>query len=143
MTASRGHSYVLDTHAWFWLATGDAELKRHRGCLPLFEKASEGSFTISAITPWEISMLEAKGRMILKTDCLTWLNESIRRTAVLVAAISPEIAVDATHLPGECHGDPADRLIIATARCHRSVLLTRDRQILNYAKAGFVTAQEV
>lgn len=57
-----------------------------------------------------------------------------------LAVITPDIAIEASHLPGDLHSDPADRLIIATARSLGATIITRDPKILAYAEAGFVEA---
>lgn len=88
-------------------------------------------------------MLEAKQRILLKSDCLSWLKESIHKTRVQIIPLSPEISVEATHLPGDFHGDPADRIIVATARHIGGTLLTRDQGILEYGAKGFVAVKEV
>jgi len=134
---------IFDTHVWFWLATGDATLLRRPDIEKIVAEHEGYQWCISAITPWEIGMLEAKQRIALTSDCLIWLRESIRRTHIRIVPLSPEIAVESTHLPGAFHGDPADRIIVATARHMGCGLLTRDRQILEYGAAGFVSVLEV
>ena len=129
---------VLDTHIWFWLATGDPELIKRKGIKSLLAKISEFEIHISAITPWEIGMLEAKQRLVLRCDCLNWLTESICKTGVRIIPLTTEISVEATHLPGRFHGDPADRIIVASARQISASLLTRDRQIIDYAAEGYI-----
>ena len=62
------------------------------------------------------------------------------RPGIRLAALTPEIAIDASHLPGVFHSDPADRMIVATARRIGAAIVTRDRKILDYAEAGFVEA---
>ena len=130
--------FVLDTHIWFWLATGDPELIRSREVKSLLAKLPELDIHISAITPWEIGMLEAKQRLVLKCDCLSWLSESICKTGVRIVPLTTDISVEATHLPGRFHGDPADRIIVASARHINARLLTRDQRIIDYATEGYV-----
>lgn len=136
-------SLVLDTHAWFWLAVGDPKFSKWKD----FDHAKKGfqnyELNISAITHWEISMLETKGGITLKLDCLSWLEESIKRTRVKVIELTPEISVAANRLPGEFHGDPADRIIVATTRLINGVLLTKDDRILQYGSKGFVDTLKI
>ena len=133
---------LLDTHAWIWrVSSGDSTLS------PSATKAirnaeSAGNLAISAISIWEVAMLEAKGRIQLQKDCLDWVNESISRAGLRVVPVSPEVSVASTRLPGELHGDPADRIIVATARNENAVLVTRDGPLLDYASRGFVRAIE-
>jgi PIN domain nuclease of toxin-antitoxin system len=75
-------------------------------------------------------------------DCLEWVVESLKRTGIRVIPLSPEITVASTRLPGELHGDPSDRIIVATARHENAVLITRDRPLLSYASHGFMRALE-
>ena len=133
---------ILDTHVWFWLATGDSELVRKPEIKEILAKFDKLQCCISAITPWEIAMLEAKQRILLRSDCLTWLRESMRKTRIKVVPLNTEISVESTYLPGEFHGDPADRIIVATARHTGLTLLTRDQRIIEYGTAGFVSVLE-
>ena len=89
---------------------------------------------------WEIAMLERKGRIQLQMECLDWIAESIRRAGLRVIPLSAEISVASTRLPGDLHGDPADRIIAATARHENAVLVTRDHALLDYASRGFLRA---
>lgn len=83
-------------------------------------------------------MLESKGRVRLASDCLTWVRTALEAPGTRLVPLSPEIAVASAHLPGEFHGDPADRILVATARIHALTLVTRDERILAYGRAGFV-----
>ena len=129
---------VLDTHVWFWLAVGDPRLAEKETIKSLLDGFSEFEVHISAITPWEIGMLEAEQRIVLKCDCLTWLTESICKTGVRIIPLTTEISVEATHLPGSFHGDPADRIIVASTRQTGGRLLTRDQQIIEYGAQGYL-----
>ena len=129
---------IFDTHIWFWLAIGNPEIIKVKKTIKLVEELHRYRLHISAISHWEISMFEAKGRITLKADCLEWLLESIRKTKVRVTELTPEISVGSNRLPGKFHGDPADRIIVATARLINGVLLTRDSRILAYGSQGFV-----
>ena len=81
-------------------------------------------------------MLEAKGRVSLSTGIHAWVERALDAPGVTLAGISPAIALDASRLLGASHGDPADRILIATARQHGARLATRDRAILDYARTG-------
>jgi PIN domain nuclease of toxin-antitoxin system len=87
-------------------------------------------------------MLDAKGRVRLGRDCLGWINEALTAPGVSLAALSPEIAVESNQLPGPFHGDPADRLIVATTRCLNAILVTKDERILVYSAKGFIKSLE-
>ena len=134
----RDRPLVLDTHTWFWLAIGDPEFVKSERMNRLKNDLWTYNLQISSISLWEISMLESKARIILKQDCLSWLLQSIEKTRLRVIDLTPEISVMANRLPAEFHGDPADRIIVATTRITNGVLLTRDARILKYGAAGFV-----
>ena len=97
---------------------------------------------ISPITAWERGMLAAKGRLSSPVSPYRWFNELIAIEGYELIELSSEILIDSSFLPGELHGDPADRIIIATARAHDLTVVTRDRHILTYAQAGHVRALE-
>jgi len=99
------------------------------------EAAHHGLVRVSAISVWEVAMLEAKGRIRLSKDCLSWVNEALRAPGLALVPLTPEIAVESSRLPGAFHGDPADRILVATARRQGAILLTRDEKILSYGKA--------
>ncbi len=128
---------VLDTHAFVWVMEGDRKLGPGARRAVLKASADNG-VAISAITPWEIAMLENKGRLRLAREVGEWIRDALRTPAVRLLPISPEIAVDSVRLPGAFHPDPADRLIVATARQWSAPLMTADKDILDYAGAGHV-----
>ncbi|MBA3591622.1 MAG: type II toxin-antitoxin system VapC family toxin [Methylibium sp.] len=139
MTVEDLSSVVLDTHALVWLMQGSERVgPRSRELIAAATEAD--AVFVAAISAWEIAMLVAKGRLALDRDVGTWLDAALRLQGLRLAALDPLVAVDSTRLPGDVHGDPADRLIVATARRHAAVLITDDRQILQYGAAGHVKA---
>jgi PIN domain nuclease of toxin-antitoxin system len=133
-------SFVLDTHVWIWLMEGNESSLSGKIRRRIMESGKNDRIKISTITLWEVSLLNAKGRIRLSRDCLGWINEALKAPGVSLAPLSPEIAVESNYLPGNFHGDPADRIIVATARCLGSTLVTKDEKILAYSKNGFVKA---
>jgi PIN domain nuclease of toxin-antitoxin system len=125
---------VLDTHALVWLVNGDAQLSD--AARTLIDGAS--AVWVSAITPWEIGMLVAKGRLTLARDVDDWLEQVLALPGLRLAALDPRVAIASTRLPGSLHGDPADRLIAATARHLGAVLVTADDKLLAWGAAGHV-----
>ena len=123
---------LLDTHALVWLVEGDAQL----AATAQRAIAAAPTVWISAITPWEIGMLVAKGRLTLAKDVQEWMDEVLALTGLRLAPLSPAVAIASSRLPGELHGDPADRLIAATARHLDVTLVTADVKLLGYAAAG-------
>ena len=130
---------LLDTHCWLWIQSGGGEFSR--SVVAEIEDAGQrGILLISAMSVWELSMLATKGRVTLRMPLLEWVREALKTPGLSLVPLSPEIAVESTQLPGRFHGDPADRIIVASARYTGATLLTRDRGILSYSKQSHVRA---
>ena len=130
---------LLDTHVWVWLMLGDNRLGNANR--RLLERAiPDGQLFVSIISVWEVAMLEAKERLTLTTDCESWVREALAAPGIRLAELTPSIAISSTRLPGEFHGDPADRMLIATARESELTILTADHAILQYGREGHVHA---
>jgi len=127
--------YLLDTHAWFWLALGDTRIPKDT-ISRLEAAASEGQLFLCQISVWEIAQKESKGKIQLNRPLGVWLEENTAGVGLLDLPL--EIAVEANRLPGTFHKDPADRIIVATARRHGLTLVTGDGLILAYAAQGHV-----
>jgi Uncharacterized protein conserved in bacteria len=125
---------LLDTHVWVWLVGGGEKLSS-QATAAIRAAAKEGSVLVSAISVWEVAMLEKKGRLKFDRDCLEWVHAALSLPGLTLSPLSPEITVASTRLPGDFGGDPADRILAATARLVGARLVTRDRQILRYGKA--------
>jgi PIN domain nuclease of toxin-antitoxin system len=131
------NNLLLDTHIWLWLVIGDKTLKK--SAVSTIKKAAQHhSIYISAISMWEVAMLEFNGRIALGCSTGEWIHRALSAPGLSLAALSPEIVVDSVNLPDDFHKDPADRIIVATARKMNLTLLTRDDRILKYSKRGFV-----
>ncbi len=128
----RRERIILDTHIWLKLVTGDERI------LKKFKKSLERDCEkcISIFTIWEFSMLVSKRRFVIDEDPLEWINDGLNSSQVTVLPLSPEIAVLSSFLPGTFHGDPADRIIVASALAEKITLLTEDKEIIRYAKKG-------
>lgn len=135
-------SVLLDTCAVIWLANGN----------PLSASATEaiiragratGVF-VSPISAWEVGLLSRprsdRPAVRFIPDAKTWFQRVMAGPGIREAPLSAEIAIDASQLPGELHGDPGDRLIVATARHFGMPIVTRDRRLIAYADAGHVAA---
>jgi PIN domain nuclease of toxin-antitoxin system len=130
---------LLDTCAVIWLANGD----------PMSNVATEtivraglaGGVFVSPVSAWEIGMLSkprpGRGAAVSFTpDAKTWFARVMAGPGIRQASLTPEIAIDASFLPGELHGDPGDRLLVATARYLGLPIVTRDRTIIAYGQNG-------
>lgn len=122
--------FLLDTHVWIWA------MERPEG-IPsavsseLF-KAANLPFGLSAISVWEASKKESMGKLRLSSPTRDWLNSAIKEPFVCLQPMTIDIAHESNHLPGEFHRDPADQIIVATARVLGLTLITADRRILSY-----------
>lgn len=123
---------VLDTHTLLWWAAGD-KTQLSRNALEAIEAELDGGhMMISSITAWELAMLVAKERVVLSMDVSEWLSVVGQIEAINFVPVDNEIAVKSTELPGEFHKDPADRMIVATARKLAAPLITADEKIRAY-----------
>ncbi len=129
---------LLDTHIWIWFINGSEELtKQARKVITSTLQNNEAH--LAAISLWEISMLDAKQRIILEMPCLEWISKSIELTHIRISPLTPNIAVESCQLPGAFHDDPADRMIVATARVEGLAILTRDAKIITYGRHKYVS----
>lgn len=112
-------SVILDTHVWVWLCAGD----RRSGFMAEFE----GRCIVPAIALWEVAMLVQKGRLELLPSVDDWIEKNTR-PPVFLQPLTVEIATLSARLP-DFHGDPADRMIVATALVLQQPLVTADRAI--------------
>jgi len=72
----------------------------------------------------------------------TWMEQALSKPGIAVTPLTPEIAIESVHLPGEIHGDPADRMLVATARVLSARLVTKDAQLIRYSRQRHVRAVE-
>lgn len=105
----------------------------------MIERAARtGALRVSVMSVWEIGMLESKGRLELKMSCAEWVRRALDTPGLALAPLTPEIAIESSRLPGSFHGDPADRLLVATARIAGLRLMTKDGRLLDYGGHGYV-----
>ena len=121
--------HLLDTHAWIWFFNRHPRVARLVSLLP-----ADARLGISVITLWEVGMLAEKGRVQFHPDLDTRVREMRARRLCDVLPLAPEAALAAARLP-DFHGDPADRLIVATAIHYGATLVTADGKILTWAAA--------
>ena len=119
---------LLDTHILLhWISASVPLLDEHRAVI---ESASgEEPLWVSDITLWEIATLESLGRIELDLPLRDWLERATAPPLVRRAHITPTVAAEVAALPDSFHRDPADRIIVATARVVGATLLTRDDRI--------------
>ncbi|MCQ0034661.1 MULTISPECIES: type II toxin-antitoxin system VapC family toxin [Burkholderia] len=123
---------VLDTHALVWWVTDDPALST-KAKAAIKRELNGGEILVSAISAWEIAMLVEREKLVLSMDVGSWLAAVQAIEVVRLVPVDPEIAVKSVELPGEFHKDPADRMIVATARKFAVPLVTKDEKIRAYA----------
>lgn len=133
---SWARALLLDTHAAIWLAAGS--LSEPIVEQIVFAGLADGVF-VSPVSAWEIGLLaNSKGGPRFEPDPLTWFSTLLAKPIIKLADLSPSAAIASATLPEPFHRDPADRLLVATARELSIALVTRDAKIIAYGKAGHV-----
>ena len=121
---------LLDTHIWVWLADGSERLAdRHREAVEAHQGSGLG---VSAISCWEVAKLVEYDRLELTVEVDEWMTDALRLPGIQLIELTPRVATESTRLPGTFHSDPADQMIVATARLHDLPLATEDRKIEDY-----------
>ena len=124
-----GFLILLDTHVLVWLDIGDRQLGR-LARRTIDSALQKDDLAVSAISFWEVAMLEKKGRLRLRQEPESWRTDLLDR-GLLEVQVDGEIGIRAARL-ADFHGDPADRIIVATALAgHR--LVTADQNILAWS----------
>lgn len=122
---------VLDTHAWLWWVSSP-ELLGEQAAAAIEEARSRRELLISSISAWEVAMLARRGRLQLSMSAAEWIARCEALPFLRFVPVDNAIAVQSTSLPGDLHGDPADRIIVATALSHGATLVTKDRKLQDY-----------
>jgi PIN domain nuclease of toxin-antitoxin system len=130
---------LLDTHAAIWISENtqlaDSAVQALDGA------ADDGTpVFVSPITAWEVGLLVARGRIALPSSPKSWFDQLLRAPMLSLADLPPSVLIDSSFLPNALFRDPADRILVATAREFGLALITRDRALLSYAAAGHVKA---
>ena len=120
---------LLDTHVWIWSQESPEKLGKEARRLLLDGKSTNHVATVSVL---ELARLVAAGDILLNRPLAAWVETAIEELHAEEFAMSREIATEAYALPGEFHRDPADRILVATARREGLTLLTADARILSY-----------
>ena len=126
---------LLDTHVLIWLLQDDVRMAESAFVM-IRSAAAVKKIIVSAITPWEISLLVAKKRIDLGLDFQFWIDQAIGLPVICLQALTPAIAVESTRLPLEMRPDPADRILVATARHFGATLMTADSALLRHGAVG-------
>lgn len=123
---------VLDTHVLLWWVTdsGQLSIAAKKAINSTLSQGSE--IIVSTISAWEISMLINKKRLVLSMEVESWFDEVSQIDGIRFLPVDNEIGIKSTVLPGSFHKDPADRMIVATARKLAVPLVTADEKIRGY-----------
>lgn len=122
---------VLDTHIWVWWVHGDDRLTKAQ--TELIEAHEADIIGVSAISCWEVAKLVEYERLVLPYNLKEWFEQALDYPGIRLMELTPEIVIESTQLPGEFHRDPADQIIVATARVNNCPLVTSDGKISKYA----------
>lgn len=120
---------LLDTHVWVW---SQAEPERLGPTTAARLEDPQEALFVSPVSTLELARLTALGRLDLRPDVERWVEASLDLLACATAEVTHAVARGAYALPGDFHRDPADRLLVATARVHGLTLVTADARILDY-----------
>ena len=122
---------ILDTHVLVWFVSSpeklSEEVRKH-----LDREIKRDGLLASSISVWEIYMLVKKGRLRLSMNLDTWIDKVEQLAFLQFIPVDNKIAASSVILPEPLHNDPADRIILATAREYAATLVTSDTQLLNY-----------
>lgn len=129
---------LLDTHVWLWYAEGVAGRLSPATLAAIDRSRIEHRLHVNAVSVWEVGMLCAKGKISLSAPVREWVRRTMSIPGIRLQALDAETALESAQLPDRPHGDPADRFLIAAARIHGLCLVTADKKIGAYGKAGHV-----
>jgi PIN domain nuclease of toxin-antitoxin system len=121
---------VVDTHIWVWWVHGDTRLTSRQ--LQVLQEHEADGLGVSIFSCWEVAKLVQYKRLVLSLPVPEWLELALSYPGVQLLPLTPRIVVESTQLPGDFHRDPADQLIVATARVFNAPLITADSKILAY-----------
>jgi PIN domain nuclease of toxin-antitoxin system len=122
---------VLDTCTWLWLSAAPQKLSRAAHAA-IDRARPDGGLVVSVFSTWEIAKLVQKGKLDLSIPCREWIVAAMCAEGIAMHPVSPDVCIESTELPGAFHGDPADQIIVATARLLSAPVVTADRKIRAY-----------
>lgn len=122
---------LLDTHVWIWWQVQPQKISQ-KGLSLLSDSTRYEELLLSAISPWEFCKLLEKGRLGINCDPREWLTAALDMPKLRIVPLTPYIALASTTLPGSFHNDPADQIIVASARAEQAAILTTDERIRGY-----------
>ena len=130
---------LLDTCAAIWLVNGDPMSAHSRDSITAAQTENLGVY-VSPMTAWEVATLVAKNRLQLALSPEAWFEALLGLVGVRLAAMPPRVLIASATLPGAPPKDPVDRIIAATGRTFGYSIVTRDGELMLYARAGHIVA---
>jgi PIN domain nuclease of toxin-antitoxin system len=121
---------LLDTHAWVWWVNESSMASKDM--LRIIQEQQRDGLGVSIISCWEVAKLVERGRLELTIPVERWIEQALAYPEVELLHLTPRIVVESTQLPGEFHRDPADQMLVATARVYDIPLLSADSKLLDY-----------
>ena len=130
---------LIDTHVWIWSQESPEKLgEKTRGML--LDAANE--ILVSAVSTLEIARMVAVGRVVLAKELRQWIREGLRSLEAGSLAVDHDVATESYRMPEPFHRDPADRMLVASARLHGCTMISADRLILDYPHVRSVDARQ-
>jgi PIN domain nuclease of toxin-antitoxin system len=127
---------LLDTHIWLWWVHGDNRMPSEY--TKILQEHEASGLCLSTITCWEVAKLVEYQRLILPLPIAEWMQQALAYPGMRLIELSPDIAIESTRLPQPFHRDPADQIIVATARVLNCPLMTVDDKIRHYPHVGLL-----
>lgn len=121
---------LLDTHIRVWLVSESDRITPSQR-MSIINQADDG-LGVSVFSCWEVAKLVERGRLTLSLPVSEWIDHALTYPGIELLDLTPTIAVESTQLPGTFHRDPADQILVATARVWKIPLVTQDAHILEY-----------
>ena len=121
---------LLDTHVWWWALNEPKKLSNK--AYKFIKNNPSNQRSIASISMWEFAMLVSTGKVEIRIPPDQWLEQAVNKTGIAIFDLSPKVAAESCNLPGDFHKDPADRIIVATARINNISLITKDKKIIDY-----------
>jgi len=122
---------LLDTHTLVWLDEGSKRLGPEARTA-IDTALIQGELCVAAISFWEVAMLVEKGRLTIGTEIDSW-RQSLLNSGLQEIPLTGDIAISSAHL-ANFHGDPADRIIVATTLHALARIITADEKILDWGQ---------
>jgi PIN domain nuclease of toxin-antitoxin system len=128
-------SLLLDTHIWFRYQVFP-KLLRPSTVGAIDRAALRSAVFVSVISIWELAMLQRDGRLELYEGTDRWCQQALSKPGIALLPLSPQIAIESVNLPEPMHKDPADRILVASARVERMTIVSSDKKMLSFAKTA-------